>query len=197
MVPLWEEYSEKSGEIKVGQIDCTEEIKLCQQHGVRGYPSFLLYKEGEEEGVKFPGQRNLRGFQLFAADETGIKVPKDQKALPMTTQQQEGSSVVILGEDNFEDLVTRKDFFVKFYAPWCRHCQKMAPEWEALALDPEINVGQVDCTVHTELAIEYKIGGYPTIILFRSDGQQVPYKGRRNVDSFTTFWKENTKTELN
>jgi len=34
--------------------------------------------------------------------------------------------------------------FIKFYAPWCSHCRKLAPTWKALA---EYHKDNVDITV--------------------------------------------------
>ena len=43
---------------------------------------------------------------------------------------------------------TDQPWFVKFYAPWCGHCQRLAPTWDELAAETagKLNVAKVDCT---------------------------------------------------
>ena len=47
-------------------------------------------------------------------------------------------------------LTTRGDkpWFIKFFAPWCGHCKKLAPIWKDFADNNKdgVNVIKVDCT---------------------------------------------------
>ena len=66
-----------------------------------------------------------------------------------------------------EKVVGDKPWFVKFYAPWCGHCKKLAPIWEDYSTNQEIvKIGSVDCTVDKEICATYEVKGYPTILFF-------------------------------
>lgn len=83
-----------------------------------------------------------------------------------------------LTEDNFDRYVSTGKHFVKFYAPWCGHCQKLAPTWEQLAQsyesDNSVSVSKVDCTQYRSVCNQFDIKGYPTL-LWVEDGKKVSY----------------------
>ena len=88
---------------------------------------------------------------------------------------------VVLDGSNFKSLVwdgekTNKDtngngWFVKFYAPWCGHCKKLAPTWAEFAdtYASEVNVAHMDCTEESSKAIcaEMGVKGYPDLLPHR------------------------------
>ena len=65
-------------------------------------------------------------------------------------------------------VLTDKPWMVKFFAPWCPHCQHMVEDWEELHKrnQSELNVGSVDCTTPKgdKLCKAYHISGFPTIV---------------------------------
>lgn len=52
--------------------------------------------------------------------------------VPPSVKVPEASSME-LTDENFHNIIDYGLHFVKFYAPWCGHCQKMAGAWEELA----------------------------------------------------------------
>jgi len=79
-------------------------------------------------------------------------------------------------------------WLVKFYAPWCGHCKKLAPVLEKFAADIKptelgegVRVGKVDCTEHSSLCDGQGVKGYPTVLLFR-DGARWEMKAPRTAD---------------
>ena len=84
-----------------------------------------------------------------------------------------------LNEQNFYELVvdkatdtvsSEKPWFIKFFAPWCGHCKRLAPVWDELHQKNkgELNVGKVDCTgdLARPLCTHYEVKGYPTLLFF-------------------------------
>ncbi len=54
--------------------------------------------------------------------------------------------------------------FVNFGAPWCSHCQKLAPIWDRLAQKfseiDEIRIARVDCTASESICRDYGVRFY-------------------------------------
>ena len=57
-----------------------------------------------------------------------------------------------LTPDNWQAEVvdSGRSAFIKFFAPWCGHCKKMKPDWDALAKEYEgsdkVLIADADCT---------------------------------------------------
>lgn len=97
--------------------------------------------------------------------------------------------VYVLTDANFKDFVASKPFvLVEFYAPWCGHCKKLAPEYvkAAAALQTEgINavLAKVDATVEKETAALFSIQGYPSLKFFSgSISEPVDFNGRTSTE---------------
>ncbi|CAN8314466.1 unnamed protein product [Cochlearia groenlandica] len=101
--------------------------------------------------------------------------------------------VVVLTEDSFEKEVGKdRGALVEFYAPWCGHCKKLAPEYEKLASSfnkaKSVLIAKVDCDQHKGVCTKYGVSGYPTIQWFpKGSLEPQKYEGARNADALTLF----------
>ncbi|KAF2113338.1 thioredoxin-like protein [Lophiotrema nucula] len=100
-----------------------------------------------------------------------------------------------LTAEKFQKLVTNTmdSWFVKFYAPWCHHCQAMQPNWAQMAreMKGKLNVGEVNCDAEKRLCKDAKVKGYPTLLFFRG-GERVEYNGLRGIGDLVSFAETTT-----
>lgn len=85
---------------------------------------------------------------------------------------------------------------MKFYAPWCGHCKKLAPVWEQLASElkdvPNLVIAKFDATANEVDGLE--IRGYPTLKFYAKGNKANPvdYNGGREVEDFKKWLQENS-----
>ncbi|EZG49484.1 disulfide isomerase [Gregarina niphandrodes] len=110
-----------------------------------------------------------------------------------------GGDVTVLSGSTFDDFITKNPVaLVKFMAPWCGHCKRLAPEYEQAATElKKVNIplAEVDATVDQELAQKYNVQGFPTMFLFR-DGKNEPYNGGRTASTIVDWVKKMTGPAL-
>lgn len=96
------------------------------------------------------------------------------------------NGVRVLVGKNFDEVVydATKDVLVEFYAPWCGHCKKLAPEYEAAAKKlavtmPDAILAKLDATTNEVPA--HPVQGFPTLKWFpTNDKNGVEYNGGRD-----------------
>jgi thiol-disulfide isomerase/thioredoxin len=84
---------------------------------------------------------------------------------------------------------------VLYFAPWCGHCQKLKPIWSRIEseyngynMDGEpIQVEAVNGDQNSASIREMDIKGYPTIVLFKSNGERLFYQGDRSYEDIINF----------
>merc|ERR1719243_258713 len=102
------------------------------------------------------------------------------------------NGVIVLTDDNFdEELAKHPNILIEFYAPWCGHCKKLAPEYEAAAEvlaknDPPLAIAKVDATENKKLAERFGIRGFPTLFWF-VNGEKQEYNGGRTKDTIVSW----------
>lgn len=71
----------------------------------------------------------------------------------------------------FADLINSETpVLVDFYADWCGPCKMMAPELEKFAetMQGKVKVIKVDVDKNQSAAMQYRIQGIPTLVLFKN-----------------------------
>jgi len=109
----------------------------------------------------------------------------------------EEEGVLVLGDKNLAEALAEFDFVLgEFYAPWCGHCKKLAPEFAkaATALKAEgsgARLAKVDCTTEKEACEKYGVSGYPTLKWFVK-GEASAYEGGRTEPDILNYIRKKT-----
>jgi protein disulfide-isomerase A6 len=194
LAPDWEILAgsfEGSKDVVIGKVDADAHKELGSRFDVHGYPTLKWFPKGETTPEEYEGGRDIESLTAFVTSKSGAK-SKSKKA---------ASNVVILDNANFDKYVldSSKDVLVEFYAPWCGHCKRLAPDYEiianAFAGEDHVVVAKIDCDAHKEKCSAYEVSGYPTLKWFPKDKKEgEKYEGARDVDSFVNFINKNSGT---
>jgi len=197
LAPEWEKAAEayaKSKDVVIAKVDADAHKDLGGRFGVTGFPTIKYFPKGTTTPQDYDGGRTFEDITKFVEEKTGVR-GNVKKAF---------SHVVVLDESNFDSVVNdkTKNVLVEFYAPWCGHCKKLAPDWEKLAAafknDREIVIANVDADKHRSVGEKYGVSGFPTLKFFPKDNKAgVPYEGSRDLDALVKFVNENAGTLRN
>ena len=115
-------------------------------------------------------------------------------------------SVVLVHASNVLDL-TKTELYdstigqsagvlVEYFAPWCGHCKRLAPEYEKLAdafakKKDRVVIAKVDADANREIGRRIGLVGFPTIKYFPAHSETpVDYKGERTAEALAQFVTE-------
>mmetsp|Transcript_28885 Transcript_28885/g.81344 ORF Transcript_28885/g.81344 Transcript_28885/m.81344 type:complete len:225 (-) Transcript_28885:29-703(-) len=99
------------------------------------------------------------------------------------------SDVVVLTDSNFDDKLSKGEWMIEIYAPWCVHCKALQPTWEELATKLKgqgINVGKIDGVREKVLLSRFRVEGFPSIYHI-AEGETREYVGARSLQALESF----------
>jgi thioredoxin domain-containing protein 5 len=219
---LFTEAQSEIPEVKMATVDCimyggallvhvlaafrSSWTDLCDKNAIGSYPTLLMFEDGKKID-QFTGARDLPALKTFmkrhikAAPEPELE-PKPTpeappakvvppKQAPKLRLNAEGQ-VLPLDSDTFQATLAKGPAFVKFFAPWCGHCKKLAPTWKQLArhMQDKVTVAEVNCDDHSSLCKAQGIQGYPTLVWYAAGdvpGGKSEYNGGRKFDTLKAF----------
>ncbi|XP_040383558.1 protein disulfide isomerase-like 2-3 [Oryza brachyantha] len=202
LTPTWEKAAGiLKGVATVAALDADAHKELAQEYGIRGFPTIKVFVPGKPP-ADYQGARDVKPIVEFALKQVkGLlrdrlsgktSAGSDSKASSGSSEKTEASASIELNSRNFDELVIKsKDLWiVEFFAPWCGHCKKLAPEWKRAAknLKGQVKLGHVDCDADKSLMSKYKVEGFPTILVFGADKESpFPYQGARVASAIESF----------
>lgn len=182
------EYSKAASTLKtakvpvpLAKVDATVETELAKQYEVNSYPTLYVFRHGEKE--EYDGGRDAMGIINF------MKERSDSSWKPPP------SAVLTLTSINFTSYIEGMPLvLVEFYAPWCGHCKRLAPEYEkaAVELKSSIPLVKVDGVAEMSLSETYKVHGWPTLLIFRKE-KSFEYKGPRTASGIVEHMRQQIK----
>ncbi|GFS76046.1 protein disulfide-isomerase A6 [Nephila pilipes] len=203
---LVSEYSKMAaavkGLVKVGAVNADQHQSLGQKYEIRGFPTIKIFGVNKNKPRDFSGQRTAQGMvdELFRELKNQVQAKlsgkKSDSSSGGSKSRKEGdpNDVIELTDSNFQETVLESNdmWLVEFYAPWCGHCQRLAPHWAEAAteLKGKVKLGALDATVHTIMSSKFSVKGFPTIKFFpqgNKDGSAEEYDGGRTASDIVSW----------
>ncbi|KAF1864179.1 hypothetical protein Lal_00048744 [Lupinus albus] len=206
LTPTWEKAATVlKGVATVAALDADAHQSLAQdEYGIRGFPTIKVFSPGKPP-VDYQGARDVKPIAEYALKQVKALV-KDRlngKASGGSSNEkkEETKASVELNSGNFDELVLKSKelWTVEFFAPWCGHCKKLAPEWKKAAnnLKGKVKLGHVDCDAEKSLMSRFSVQGFPTILMFSADKDTpIPYEGARTASAIESFALEQLETNV-
>ena len=139
----------------VGAVNCEQHGNLCNDLGVRSYPTLkLFYMDGDS-----------RDASIFNGE--GHVAEDIMEWIRRTTETKAAS----LTQSNFHDsvILSKSLYIVAFNAgSWCGPCTRMKREIRDAAwdLDGVAKLGIVDCDSQASLCSQYNLPHYPYLVMY-------------------------------
>ena len=187
LAPEYEKAAEKlkGGKVVLAEVDCDANKDLCSRYEVHGYPTVKFFPKGDKKGIEYDGARTADSIVEWIGKNGGRTAPKPR--------------VVSLTPSTFDKTIGHeKDVLVKFFAPWCGHCKRLAPDYEKVAGifardSDSLVIAEVDCDANKDLCGRFEVHGYPTLKFFpKGEKEAKEYSGGRAVSDFLSFIKDKT-----
>ncbi|KAF9346446.1 hypothetical protein BGX26_002063 [Mortierella sp. AD094] len=194
--PVWEQVAvehkdwKRTRGFKFAEVDCLAQGGLCEDHDIVSYPTTMLYYKGKVV-TKYTKKRTPEKLTEFVEDMASeyINVPAGVNLKEVGEVKTNAlGKVVDLDQESFYRRTAFGPWLVEYYAPWCGHCQALAPTYDELAkhLKGKVNVAKVDCTRNEEICGRQRIPGYPTI-KFHQFNSDIEYNKHRTLEHMAEF----------
>ncbi|CAG4977504.1 unnamed protein product [Parnassius apollo] len=181
--------------------DFTHELNEYGMDFVKGDKPVVAGRDVDGNKYVMSAEFSIENLLAFTKDLLDGKLEPFIKSEPVP-ENNDGPVKVAVGK-NFKELVTDsgKDALVEFYAPWCGHCQKLAPVWDELGeklKNEDVDIIKIDATANDWPKSLYDVSGFPTIFWKPKDTSKKPvrYNGGRALDDFIKYVSEHASSEL-
>mmetsp|Transcript_4867 Transcript_4867/g.7367 ORF Transcript_4867/g.7367 Transcript_4867/m.7367 type:complete len:468 (-) Transcript_4867:2278-3681(-) len=131
--------------------------------------------------------------KAFVQSHANGELSPDLKSEEPIADADQGSVWVLAGK-NHDEVVSKegKHVLVEYYAPWCGHCKKLAPEYEKLGEhfkdDDRVIIAKMDATANEAESVN--VQGFPTLKWFAAGSdhtQGEDFDGGRDFEGMKTF----------
>jgi protein disulfide-isomerase A1 len=169
------------------------------------WPSFAI--QDLDKQLKFPLEQSIElttdAVKEWVVSFVAGTLKPTLKSQPVPESQDE--AVYDLVGSEFEKVVFQddKDVLVEFYAPWCGHCKRLKPTWDALgehyaAVKDRIIIAKIDATENDlPQTLPFRVGGFPTLKLKPAGAKDwIDYDGERSLEGLIAFVDEHATNSL-
>jgi len=188
-------------DIKFGWSDGKMYSQQAERFGASGtkYPVYITTLLSKDESLafdenKFPTFKELKKW-ITAVNTGDFKSFIRSEPLPIHNDD----PVLIAVGKTVRDIISQpKDVLLDIYAPWCGHCNELAPTLEKLAerMEPvdSIVIAKIngDANQYNHIA-QGLFEGYPTLIFYpaKHKSNAIKYSGDRSFKDIFSFLKKN------